>query len=176
MNLSIILSDPTLKGVKRRQAVVDYLLANDEFLMEVSSLLSQLDERQTATILEAIEEVSNKNIKLLREEYLHFAEQFVCATNNSCKRESSRIIGNLCARFPQSLSESMPLLFSNTKDPGTVVRWSAAYALSRIVVLPNYAKSDLYDTLVAIEAKEEEPGVKSQYTKALKKAAKLRAQ
>jgi len=175
MNLSVILSDSSLKGIKHRQAVIDCLLADNSFLLEVECLLPQLKERDIAVILEAIEEVSNKKMKILGEDYLRFAERFINSESNTCKREASRIVGNLCASFPKSLEESIALLMTNTKDEGTVVRWSAAYALSRIILIPDYAMSDLYDTILSLEAEEMESGVKSQYTKALKKAAKLRA-
>lgn len=46
--------------------------------------------------------------------------------------------------------------------------------LSRIIVIPQYAKSILFEQISDLCAREEENGVKSQYIKALKKAEKLR--
>lgn len=65
-------------------------------------------------------------------------------------------------------------LLKDKSFKGTVIRWAAAYALSRIVILDRYAKSDLYNRLVTVCDREEDNGVKNQYLKALKKAAKTR--
>lgn len=174
MNLPTILSDPSLKGVKRRQAVVDLIVAGGCTFSDIQSLLPTLDERHAATILEAIEEITNKRLATLPADYMALAIGHIASPSNSCKREASRIVGNLAGQYPSLLDAAIPYLMDNTRHPGTVVRWSAAYALSRILVLPEYATGALYDDLAAIESHEEENGVKSQYTKALKKAAKLR--
>jgi len=65
-------------------------------------------------------------------------------------------------------------LLLNSKDAGTVVRWSSAYALSKFIVIPQYANSELFEKLTEICNGEEESGVKNQYTKALKKVSKVR--
>ena len=80
----------------------------------------------------------------------------------------------MAAQYPDLLDEAIECLMKNTSDEGTVIRWAAAYALSRIVILDRYAKSDLYDRLLAVCDREEDNGVKNQYLKALKKAAKIR--
>ena len=51
--------------------------------------------------------------------------------------EACRIIGNVAKKFPDKVKEAIPRLLENTKDKRTVVRWSAAFALTEI------AKSDL---------------------------------
>lgn len=92
------------------------------------------------------------------------------SSDNSCKREASRIIGNLACRYPKEVHDAIPSLLENTKAEGTVVRWGSAYVLARIVVLEEYRNTDLYDRLVSICENEQENGVKNQYLKALKKA------
>ena len=80
----------------------------------------------------------------------------------------------MAAQYPDLLDDAIERLMKNTSDEGTVIRWAAAYALSRIIVLDRYAKSDLYDRLVAICDREEDNGVKNQYLKALNKAVRIR--
>ncbi len=46
--------------------------------------------------------------------------------------EACRIIGNVAQKFPDKVKEAIPKLLENTKDKGTVVRWSAAFALTEI--------------------------------------------
>lgn len=52
--------------------------------------------------------------------------------------------------YPNDLDKPIKSLLNNANDNGTVVRWSAAYALSRIIILPEYANSKLYNQLVEI--------------------------
>lgn len=175
MNMLIdILTDKELKGVARRQAVIDMLLQGNVPLTMLQELLPQLDEKKSATVLEALEEISNKKLMTLEQGHLQLAIPYIASSNNSCRREASRIVGNLAAAFPDAVKEALPSLMANTTDEGTVVRWSAAYALSRIIVLPDYAKSGLYDELLQLAETEQDNGVKSQYEKALKKAEKTR--
>lgn len=65
-------------------------------------------------------------------------------------------------------------MIQNTQDEGTVIRWGSAYALSRIIVIPQYANSSLFERIQDLCEKENENGVKNQYVKAIKKAEKLR--
>ena len=174
MNIVELLKDKSLKGIKRRQAVVNMIVAGKLTVNEVATMAAAIDEKQVATLLEAVEEVSNKRLCPLEAAWLQWAEPYISSENNSCRREASRIVGNMAAQYPDLLDEAIERLMKNTKDEGTVIRWAAAYALSRIVVLDRYANSDLYDRLVAICDREKDNGVKNQYIKALNKAAKLR--
>ena len=174
MSIVELLKGKSLKGTERRQAVVNMIVAGELTVNEVAAIATTIGEKQIATILEAVEEVSNKHLCPLEAAWLQWAEPYISSENNSCRREASRIVGNMAAQYPDLLDEAIERLMKNTSDEGTVIRWAAAYALSRIVILDRYAKSDLYDRLVAVCDREEENGVKNQYLKALKKAAKIR--
>ena len=173
MNIEL-LKDKSLKGTERRKAVVNMIVAGELTVNEVAAIATTIGEKQIATVLEAVEEVSNKHLCPLEAAWLKWAEPYISSENNSCRREASRIVGNMAAQYPDLLDNAIERLMKNTSDEGTVIRWAAAYALSRIVILDRYAKSDLYDRLVAVCDREEDNGVKNQYLKALKKAAKNR--
>ena len=170
-----ILRDKSLKGVARRLAVIELMLNGECPLASLEDLMPQLDERESATVLEALEEISNKKLMPLEVGHLSLVIPYIASSNNSCRREASRTVGNLAVTFPNEVGDAILLLMPNTADESTVVRWSAAYALGRIIVLPSYAQSGLYDELQQIAATETEHGVKSQYDKALKKATKMRS-
>ena len=172
MSILQVLSDKTLKGVARRQAVMAEIMADDNALAEIEANLSQLDEKRMATILEAIEEITNKRLKALGAGYLRLAVPFVATTSNSCRREASRIVGNLAADFPAEVAPAIDSLLANAVNGGTVVRWSAAYALSRIVVLPASAASPLRQRVEVLCEAEQDNGVRGQYERALKKLRK----
>ena len=174
MSIVELLKDKSLKGTERRQAVVNMIVAGELTVNEVAAIATTIGEKQIATVLEAVEEVSNKRLCPLEAAWLQWTGPYISSENNSCRREASRIVGNMAAQYPDLLDDAIEHLMKNTSDEGTVIRWAAAYALSRIVVLDRYAKSDLYDRFVAVCDREEDNGVKNQYLKALKKAAKIR--
>lgn len=170
MNIIELLKDKSLKGIERRQAVVNMIVAGELSVDYMAAIASTIGEKQVATVLEAIEEVSNKQLRPLEAAWLQWAEQYLSSENNSCRREASRIVGNMAAQYPDLLDYAIEHLMRNTSDEGTVIRWAAAYALSRIVILDRYAKSDLYNRLITVCDREEDNGVKNQYLKAIKKA------
>ena len=133
-----------------------------------------MNDREITKELEVIEAASRDNPTAVTESDFNLAMQFIDSENNAQKREASRVVGNGAAAFPEKLDEVIPKLLKNTKNTGTVVRWSAAYALGRIVALPEYANSDLFDTVTKLAAAETDNGIKNQYLAGLKKAEKQR--
>jgi hypothetical protein len=99
---------------------------------------------------------------------------FRISDSNNLKRGSSRIVGNIAHLFPNDLDETIQKLMVNTRNSSTVVRWGSAYALGRIIQIPVYANSGLYEILRDLCASEQENGVKGQLLNGLKKADKLR--
>ncbi len=138
-------------------------------LTDFSGRAEQLNDKQTATFLEAIESVTGQKDSRLGVEYLKFAEKYILSDNNSCKREASRIVGNMAHLYPDELGVAIEALLKNTSVSGTVVRWGSAYALARIIVLERYRNSDLVNTVRDIYEAEQENGVRNQYAKALKR-------
>lgn len=59
-------------------------------------------------------------------------------------------------------------LLINTKDTGTVVRWSAAFALGEIIRYNVKIRKTLIGKIEIILEKEQNSGVKNVYLKALK--------
>lgn len=174
MDIIKLLNNKSLKSTEKRAIIVEGLVKDEISLDQLVNNCKSLNEKQIAIILEAIEEITNKNIKQLDSAYLSFAEQFILSDNCSCKREASRIVGNLAQQYPHELETAVQALLKNTDDESTVVRWGSAYALSRIITLSEFAESHLFDKISEICEKEQENGVKNQYIKGLKKAMKLR--
>lgn len=136
--------------------------------------MNENDVKKSAIVFEAMEAVTSSDPLAADARWLNLAVKYISSSNNNIKREASRIVGNISCNFPDKLEKAIEKLLLNTNDAGTVVRWSSAYALSKIIVIPSYANSELYEKLTEICIIEEENGVKNQYVKALKKAAKLR--
>lgn len=169
MKLIDILSDKTIKRIEARTMIIDGILNGDHPIEEIIEVSKGLKENKISAILEAIEEVSNKRLMNLSADYLESAKLYVSSEDNSCKREASRIVGNLASQYPQAVRDCIPALLENALADGTVVRWGSAYALSRIILLEEYSDTDLYEKLVLICDNEQENGVRNQYLKAFKK-------
>jgi len=84
------------------------------------------------------------------------------------KWETARVIGNLASKYPDKVEKSTKKLFLNTKDNGTVVRWSVAFALTEIAKSNSKLKEELVKKFNQIVKKESNNGVKNVYLKALK--------
>ena len=168
------MNDKALKGTKKRAAVIELIVSGSLNCEQIEAISTEINDKQMATILEAIEEISNKRLVQLSSSYLLFAIPYIKSENNNCRREASRFVGNMAAQYPDMIEEAISPLLDNTADEGTVIRRAAAYALSRIITTDRYAQSELYDKLTDISNKEEDNAIRNQYLKALKKASKVR--
>ena len=174
MTIEQIIDDKSVKRLEKRNAIVEGIINGSFDFSAVSAACSLLPEKKVSLLLEAIEEVSRSKEFFLGEDYLKLSESYILSSDPSCKREASRIVGNLAAAFPENLDHAIAALMQNANDDGTVIRWASAYALSRIVMIPQYAKGPLFEQISRLYEKEKETGVKNQYQKALKKAEKIR--
>jgi len=94
-------------------------------------------------------------------EYLNFDAPRV-------KWELARLVGNLAKKYPEKVTVAIPKLMVNTKDKGTVVRWSVAFALTEIAKSNSKIRPELIKKFNQIVKKEDNNGVKNVYLKALK--------
>lgn len=174
MTITQIIDDKSLKRLEKRKALIEGIVNKSFDFSAISEACSSLPEKSISLVLESIEEVSRCKEFALEEDYLNLSEKYILSSDPSCKREASRIVGNLAAAFPAELEHAITALLQNADHDGTVIRWASAYALSRIVIIPQYAKGPLFEQISNLYEKEKENGVKNQYKKALKKAEKLR--
>lgn len=174
MTITEIMNNKSLKRLEKRNSIVAAMINREFDFSIIAEACESLPEKNISLLLEAIEEVSRSKEVTLEAEYLDLAEKYILSPDNSCKREASRIVGNLADKYPDNLDKAIPALLQNAENDGTVIRWASAYALSRIIMIPHYAKSPLFERISDLCAKEKESGVKNQYSKALKKAEKFR--
>ena len=172
MDIKELFNNKSTKGIEKvRQLTL--AISNNEILIEdIIEICKTLKDSEIAYCMEAIEAVTNSNPEISNIEYLKLAQSYIDSKSNSLKRESARLIGNIAMLYPKDLDKPIKSLLNNANDNGTVVRWSAAYALSRIIILPEYANSKLYNQLVEICEKEEKNSIKNIYLKAFKKLKK----
>ena len=88
------------------------------------------------------------------------------------KWEAAKVISNTAHLFPDLLNKAAANLLNNTKHRGNVVRWSAANALSKIILLNTALNKKLILVIEAIVEWEKDNTVKKIYQQALKKVGK----
>jgi len=172
MNIIEVLADKSTKPLEKRNAIADAIFNGIIKIQDLAAL--GIENKKLALVFEAIEELSSKHTDMTDLHWLRFAEKHLQSQDNNIKRETARIVGNIAHLFPNDLETIIPKLIENTNNESTVIRWSCAYALGRIVALPKYAKSKLYDQIIILAEKEQMNGNKNQYINGLKKANKLR--
>lgn len=174
MEILEILNNKGLKAKDKRTEIANRI-NNNEIMIEDIISIDGLNEKQTGIILEVIEEITRKKPQMATPACFSYVERLISSDSNTLKREASRIVGNIAHLFPENLNEAIQKLLGNSNDESTVVRWGSAYALGRIIVIPEYANSELFDQISLISENEADNGVKNQYLNHIKKAAKIRA-
>jgi len=117
--------------------------------------------------IEVMEYVSQDRPELILP-YLDFVIENLNYSAPKVKWETARVIGNLALKYPDEVAKSIKKLFLNTKDEGTVVRWSAAFALTEIAKSNSKLQKELVKRFNQIVKEESNNGVKNVYLKALK--------
>ena len=171
MNISHLLADKSIKAIQKREQISAAIENNVITVGEINTYA--IDNKGVGLILEAMEAVSRRKPGAADIEWLNYAGAHISSTSDAVKREASRVVGNIAYLFPDSIAGAIRDLLNNTKAEGTVVRWGSAYALRRIILIPQYANSNLFDALTKLAENETESGVKNQYLNGLKKAWKL---
>ncbi len=117
--------------------------------------------------IEVLEYVSQDNPDIVLP-YVDFVIEHINEDAPKIKWETARVIGNLAQKFPEKAAKAVPKLLDNTKDKGTVVRWSVAFALTEIAKNSPKSQKALTAKFQNILKAEKNNGVKNVYLKTLK--------
>lgn len=122
---------------------------------------------EKGSCIEAMEYVSQDKPDMVVP-FLNFIIENINYNAPRVRWESARVIGNLAPKYPGKASKSIDRLFLNTKDKSTVVRWSAAFALTEIAKNSPKQQKRLISKFKDVIGGEKNSGVKNVYLKALK--------
>jgi HEAT repeat protein len=169
--------EPILKskiGPKEKTARLAASLKGGEITVEdVVKFFATASDSERGTCMEALEVVSRDDPQSV-ETSLDFVIAQLGHKAPRVKWEASRVIANSARAFPTRVTAALPALRKNTKDAGTVVRWSAAFALTEIALNSPQTRRELLPVMTKL-AREETGGVKKVYAEGLRKLAKLGA-
>jgi HEAT repeat protein len=160
------------KEVKAKEKVIilsRWIEDNPKELTGLIEFARNCKDSAKATCIEALEFATKMNPKIGIEDCFNFVTQTLTEKAPRIKWESARVIGNIAHLYPTKLDEAISNLLANTEHTGTVVRWSAAFALGEIIKIKSKQNKDLIPAIESICNREEKKSIKKIYIAALKK-------
>lgn len=170
MNIPELLANKNIKPSEKTSTLSQWLVAETISINELLVVAKHSKDSPKATCIEAIEFATQKQPEIATKECLLFVSEALSEKAPRVKWESAKVIGNIAKQFPQHLDLAIQNLLVNTEHTGTVVRWSAAFALGQIVQTSTNHSKNLIPTLQTICEREEKNSIKKIYTTAFKKA------
>lgn len=172
MDLSVFLTDKTIKAKTKTETISKWLLTNKINTGELITLAEKSKDPAKATCIEALEFATKKNPAIADLQCFLYVSQCMTEKAPRIKWESARVIGNTAHLFTTRLDEAIKNLLVNTEYDGTVVRWSAAFALGEILKLKTKHNKQLLPAIEAICKREEKNSIRKIYLDAIQKSGK----
>ncbi len=169
MQIELLFKDKSFKPKERTEQLSRLIEQQKIGVDELVAFAKLAKEPVKAGCIESLEHVTKTHPEHMTSTALSFVIDSLAAKAPRVKWESARVIGNCIHLFPANIPGAVTKLLDNTEHEGTVVRWSAAFALSQILLLKTGINSQLVSAAEAIVAREEKNSIKKIYLAALKK-------
>jgi hypothetical protein len=171
MDIHAVLADKQVRAKAKVETLSKMLLDSDVSLADLIEAARSSTGSDKATCIEAIEFATKARPEIASLVCLKFVTDALLDKAPRIKWESAKVIGNIAHVYPDKLDRAIGNLLTNSEFPGTVVRWSTAYALGEIVKLKMRRNKDLIPVVEAIVRREEDNAIKKIYQAALKQVA-----
>lgn len=172
MTIEALLKDKATKPKEKTETISRWLLDQSLPVDELIAFAEQQKDPARATCIEALEFATQQAPAIADEQVLAFVTQNLNAKAPRVKWESAKVIGNIAHLFPTQLEQAIENLLTNTTHEGTVVRWSAAFALGKILQLKTAHNTSLLPAIERICGQEEKGSIQKIYLAAIKKVKK----
>ena len=172
MNIGDLIKDKAIKPKEKTEQISNWLLDGTIDPKELIEFASKGKDPVKATCIEAIEFASKQKPAIADENVFLFVTNALTEKAPRVKWESAKVVGNIAHLFPAKLDTAIANLLVNSEHEGTVVRWSAAYALGEILKLKTNQNKELLPAIEAICEREEKNSIRKIYLTALKELKK----
>jgi len=172
MEIAKLLNDKGKKPKEKTELLSNWILEGLTNLDQLIDFAGKAKDPAKATCIEALEFATKQNPAAASLESFEFVSQNLVSKAPRIKWESAKVVGNTAQLFLNNLDVAIKNLLENSEHEGTVVRWSAAYALGEILKLKTNYNAELLPALEAICLREEKQSIKKIYLAAIKKASK----
>lgn len=169
MDIELILTNKESKAKAKVEAICKLLLENNIGIDDLIKTAVVSKEPNKANCIEAIEFATRSNPKIANLNCLEYVTKTLLEKAPRTKWESAKVIGNIAHLFTTKLDNAINNLLINSEYTGTVVRWSAAFALGEIVKLKTKHNKYLIPAIESIIKREEQSSIRKIYMAALKK-------
>jgi len=174
MTINELLKDKAIKPKEKTETISKWILEGSLPTDELMGYAEKAKDPEKATCIEALEFSTKQKPAVADETVLTFVTHTLTEKAPRIKWESAKVIGNIAHLFPKQLDKPVANLLINTKHEGTVVRWSAAFALGEILKLKTAQNKELLPAVEAICEMEEKNSIKKIYLDAIKKMNKAK--
>lgn len=168
MDLKDLFSDKSTKPKAKVEILSAWLTENPQEIAALTEFAKTAKDPVKGSCIEAMEFVTQSNPSLATKAILEFVSASLTEKAPRIKWESAKVIGNIAHLFPDDLDNAIGNLLVNTEHEGTVVRWSAAFALGEILKLKTAHNKELVPAILNISEREEKNSIRKIYEKALK--------
>jgi hypothetical protein len=172
VDITTLLNDKGLKPKVKTETLSSWILDSRINVDDLSAFAETAKDPAKATCIEALEFATKQKPTIANKKAFQFVTQTLTAKAPRVKWESAKVIGNTAHLFPEQLDEAIKSLLDNSEHEGTVVRWSAAFALGEILKLKTKHNKDLLPAIKTICKREEKNSIKKIYIDAVKKTTK----
>ena len=170
MDIKTILADKQIKAKAKVEAIATMLLDEQLTVGELIRVAKGSKDKEKGTCIEALEFATRAKPEVATSACLDFVTEALLDEAPRVKWESAKVVGNIAHRFPERLADAVRNLRANSEHSGTVVRWSAAFALGAIVTLRTRHNKELVPAIEAIlNRNDEDKAIKKIYQAALRK-------
>lgn len=163
-----LFDDKNIKPKEKVTRLSNYIIDKKVSVTDVLIYTDKKKETIIASCVEAFEIVSRTAPQLITKEVIVFVSKTLSAKAPRLKWESAKVLGNSAANYVNEYKEAIPTLIQLTEYDGTVVRWSAAYAIASIIQHKSKWQADLIKLAEHLAEHEEKGSISKIYKKALK--------
>lgn len=166
--LQVLFANKELKPKERTGAICQWVLNGEIAVADLVSFAGNARPPVRATCIESLELGTRQGLSI-SEDVLQWILDCLSEKEPRIKWESAKVTGNTIAAHPHLIAAAVGALLPNTSHNGTVVRWSAAWALGEIAKQNTPINIELCPALANIMAKEEKASISKIYAAAFKK-------
>lgn len=167
--IAALLADKTKKPKQKTEALADALCTGHLSTDELLRFAASAKDAARATCIESLEFASRTHPEIATDAVFTFVVGQLSQQAPRVLWESAKVIGNIAAAHRDKLDKAIAALMPLSTHPGTVVRWSCAFALGEILKVrqdPSFLK-----TISGLAESEEKESIQKIYRKALKAIA-----
>lgn len=172
MLIEAVLRNKALNAKGKVEALSKAILSGKISVEDVIRIASKSEATEKGTCVESIEFATRTKPEISNQKCLNFVVKCLADDAPRVKWEAAKVIGNIAPLYKTKLDDAISGLLINTDYSGTVVRWSAAHALSKILACKTKRNEELIPAIEAIIKREKDNSIKKIYLIGLKKAQK----